>query len=146
MILFVPVKLKEIFEKGKEYPWEKPKRCPVCKSCRVWGHGFVTACFDGFSEPLFIKLYRCDDCHSVIRIRPAGYFSRFQASIEIIKRSISSKIEEGKWLSGISRTRQNHWFRAFCRKMKAYFGLVPLKPDAFNRLLKEGTIPVSRAI
>ena len=57
MILFVAAKLKEIFEQGKDYMWEKPKVCPKCKSCRLWGHGFVLVNFTvkiprGLSAPL----------------------------------------------------------------------------------------------
>ena len=29
--------------KERNYPWQKPDSCPRCKSCRLWGHGFVPA-------------------------------------------------------------------------------------------------------
>ena len=45
MILTVCVKLKDIFEQGRNFNWIKPKRCPRCRSVRIWGHGFVTAYF-----------------------------------------------------------------------------------------------------
>ena len=88
MVIFSAVKLKELFEKERDYPWQKPERCPCCNDIRLWGHGFTDAIFDGYEQPLLIKLYRCPDCGCVIRLRPKGYFKRFQASIETIRRWI----------------------------------------------------------
>jgi len=35
----------------------------------LWGHGFADAVFDGYKQPLPLKLYRCPDCGCVIRLR-----------------------------------------------------------------------------
>ena len=70
MIIFSAVKLKDLFKKERNYPWQKPDSCPCCNSCRLWGHGFAEAIFDGFIRPLLLKLYRCPDCGCVIRLRP----------------------------------------------------------------------------
>jgi hypothetical protein len=148
MIIFSAVKLKELFKKERDYPWQKPKRCPRCKSARLWGHGFAPAIFDGFKRPLLLKLYRCPDCGCVIRLRPKGYFKRFQASIETIRSSISCKAATNRWIAGIERTRQCHWFRSLCRRIKVYLshtwcqGIIA----GFDYLLQLGQIPVSRAI
>jgi hypothetical protein len=48
------------------------------------GHGFAEAIFDGYDRSLLLKLYRCPDCGYVIRLRPQGYFKRFQTQIETI--------------------------------------------------------------
>ncbi|MDP2731449.1 MAG: hypothetical protein Q8O55_13370 [Dehalococcoidales bacterium] len=148
MIIFSAVNLKELFEKERNYPWQKPQSCPSCSSCRLWGHGFVGALFDGYNQPLFLKLYRCPDCGCVIRLRPAGYFKRFQASIETIRSSIICKSTSDRWLPGISRTRQRHWFKALCKRTKAYLadtwhrGVVA----GFDYLVQLGQTPVSRWI
>jgi len=42
MIFFSAVKLKELFEKERDYPWQKPSSCLRCNSCRLWGHGYLT--------------------------------------------------------------------------------------------------------
>jgi hypothetical protein len=81
MILFSAVKLKELFKKERKYPWQKPNSCPRCNTCRLWGHGFAAANFDGYQCPLLLKLYRCPDCGCVIRPRPKGYFYRFDFGI-----------------------------------------------------------------
>jgi len=67
-----------------------------------------------------LKLYRCPDCGCVIRLRPKGYFKRLQAQVETIRSSITLKSTRNRWLSGISRNRQGHWFRALKKRIKAY--------------------------
>jgi hypothetical protein len=81
MILFSAVKLKELFKKERKYPWQKPNSCPRCNTCRLRGHGFAAANFDGYQCSLLLKLYRCPDCGCVIRPRPKGYFYRFDFGI-----------------------------------------------------------------
>ena len=99
MIIFFPCVLKEIFKKGRNYPWPKPEKCPHCANYKVWGHGFVEAFFDGYNEPLVLKRYRCPVCGCVMRLRPSGYFKRFQASIKTIRSSIVSRVKTGEMAS-----------------------------------------------
>jgi hypothetical protein len=148
MVLFFAVKLKDLFEKGRDYPWQKPDNCPCCHSQRLWGHGFAEAFFDGYVKPLVLKLYRCPDCGCVIRLRPKGYFKRFQASIETIRSSIASKSMMNRWLPGISRSRQCHWYRALNKRLNAYLTRVWVGGvvAGFDRLLQLGQVPVSRCI
>jgi hypothetical protein len=148
MIIFSDVKLKELFKKKRNYPWQKPNSCPRCHSCRLWGHGFAEAIFDGFIRPLLLKLYRCPDCGCVIRLRPKGYFKRFQAPVATIRSSITLKTRRNRWLPGISRTRQSHWLRALKKRIKAYLTetFVEGVLAGFDTLLQLGQIPVSRFI
>jgi len=97
LILYFPVKVKTLFELGKDYPWIKPQRCPQCKGRRLWGHGFVTRCFNRFSEKLWIKRYRCPDCSSVHTMRPSTHWSRFQYSISVILGYLLKKIRDDRW-------------------------------------------------
>jgi hypothetical protein len=148
MIIAVAVKLKQILEKGRNYAWPKPDICPACRASCLWGHGFVAACFDGFATCLMLRRYRCPACHCVIRMKPQGYFARFQASIETIRASVSQRVITGKYLACISRSRQQHWLRALKRNVLAYLG-DPWRhrlAAAFERLIEIGTIPVSRSI
>ena len=148
MILYFPVNLKKLVALGRKYPWSKPKRCLNCNGCRIWGHGFVLAWFDGFNQAIEIKRCRCPDCKCIFRFRPKGFFKRFQADIATIRSSIFFKVQPGRWMHGISRTRQCHWFRALLRKVMAYLtdtwdkGILA----AFDELIKMGLIPVSRSI
>jgi len=148
MVLFIPVILKTLFDQGRKYAWPRPADCPHCGSATVWGHGFAEALFDGYNRPLLLKLYRCPDCGCVIRLRPEGYFKRFQAPIEIIRSSILLKSASNRWLAGIDRSRQCHWFSALKRRIAAYLsdtwrtGVVA----GFDYLLQRGQIPVSRSI
>jgi hypothetical protein len=148
LIIFFAAKLKDIFIKGRDYPWPKPDRCPRCNSFKLWGHGFVTALFDDYNRPLFLKRYRCPACRCVIRLRPWGYFKRFQASVETIRSSISHRLKTGRWPPCFPHTRQGHWLRALRRKAAAFLnntwdqGLL----KAFDYLIEQGHIPVSRSI
>jgi hypothetical protein len=62
MIIFVTVKLKKLFKKKRNYSWPRPESCPNCNDYKVWGHGYANAIFDGYEEPLLLKLYRCHVC------------------------------------------------------------------------------------
>ncbi len=119
-----------------------------CNRYKIWGHGFVPAFFDGFTEALLIRRYRCPDCNCVIRMRPREFFSRFQAPIQTIRSSISNRLNNGKWLPHISRTRQAHWYRALKRRPVAYLGNDTQMPldEAFDYFAAKRVTPVSRTI
>jgi hypothetical protein len=148
MISFVPAKIKEIFEMGRDYPWPKPKVCLCCKHSKLWGHGYVESYFDGFNDALLLRRYRCPLCGCIVKLKPGGYFNRFQASIKTIRFKISYRLEKGRWPSGLSRSRQGHWLRALKRKVEAYLGKTWKLGmiEAFDHLLSQGHNPVSRSI
>ena len=148
MILPVVVVLKEIYVKGRDYLWPRPEVCPCCKARRPWGHGFVLAYFDGFTVGVLLRRYRCPHCGCVIRLKPQGYFARFQSSIETIRTTICDLVDRKPSSSGVSRTRKAHWLKALKRKARAYLG-DPFQNHllaAFDRLIVMGKIPVSRSI
>ncbi len=148
MVISVPCEVKEIFEQGRQYGWSRPALCPCCQASQVWGHGFVTAYFDGIAGFVYLRRWRCPACRCVIRVRPCGYFRRFQATVAEIRSRLSSRLSEGRWPPGMSAPRQGHWLRALQRKARAYLdnrwpgSLL----DAFDYFMGVGRIPVSRAI
>lgn len=147
MIIFSYVNLKELSHKGRDYSWDRPSVCPCCNSHRLWGHGYAHALFDGFNKPLLLKLLRCPECGSVHRIRPIGYFKRFQASVSVIRAAIQKKAECKRWLPGLSRSRQRHWYNAFKRYALAYFGNYwHSSIKAFDTMVYKGLTPVCRTI
>lgn len=139
---------KKLVALGRKYPWPKLKNCLRCNGCRVCGHGFVLACFDGFNQAIEIKRCRCPDCNCVYRFRPKGYFKRFQADIATIRLSIATKAQAGKWIARIGRTRQRHWVKALIRAIKAYLTDTWDKGflAGFDALVEKGLVPVSRSI
>jgi hypothetical protein len=148
MILPVVVVLKEIYEKGRDYLWPRPEVCPYCKVRRPWGHGFVLAYFDGLPAGILLRRYRCPHCGCVIRLKPQGYFCRFQSSVAAIRSIVRNLVEKKLCSSGIPRTRKAHWLNALKRKARAYFG-DPFQNQllaAFDRLIEMGKVPVSRSI
>ncbi len=148
MVINVCCAVKEIFEEGKDYVWPRLERCPNCRASHVWGHGFVSAYFDGFSGFVYLRRWRCPHCRCVIRVRPCGYFRRFQSSIEEIRSRLSFRLLSGRWPRGMTRNRQGHWLRSLVKRVAAYLdnrwrgGLL----CAFDRLMALGQIPVSRFI
>ena len=148
MIISFSVDFNKLVALGRKYPWPMPKKCLNCNRCRLWGHGYVLACFDGFNHAVEIKRCRCPDCNCVYRFRPKGYFKRFQADIATIRSCMASKVQCGKWIGGIGRTRQRHWFNMLLRHIKAYLtdtwdkGILA----GFDALVAKGLVPVARAI
>jgi hypothetical protein len=147
LLLQVDVCVKEIFGQGKLFPWPRPPDCPRCHG-RIWGHGFVEAYFDGYVRPLLLRRYRCPDCHLILRLRPRGYWPRFQASIAAILTSLTHRLTFHRWPSIFSRQRQGHWLRSLMDQVRWHFG-VGWEGDlrsAFQVLWGRGIVPVSRVI
>ena len=98
---------------GKKYPWPCPPWCPRCRSPRLWGHGYVRRYFDDFAQALCLKRYRCPDCGAIHTLRPHLYDRGFQVIWFTIFLSLLKKITLGQWLWGVSRQRQQYWWRGF---------------------------------
>lgn len=148
MIIHVAVKLKEIDKLGRNYPWPTPARCPCCSNFKVWGHGFVDAWFDGFPDAIILKRWRCPLCNCIMRCRPKGYFNRFQAAIKIIRFFIFHRLNHDRWPPGFGCARPGHWLRSLKKRVAAYLGDLwrHRLPEAFDFLISQGHIPVSRSI
>lgn len=148
MIIFVAVNFKKLLKQKRKYRWPRPDHCPCCQARKLWGHGFVLAYFDHLPEGVLIRRYRCAECHCVIRLRPRGYFPRFQASIQTIYKSLSHMVSNAGYLYGICRNRQRHWYTALVRNTVGYLGSYwsGRLMQAFNRLLCMGKVPVSSCI
>ena len=148
MILYCPVSIKDIWLLGKKFLWPRPSKCPRCGHPGLWGHGFVLAFFDGISGGVLLRRWRCPKCGGVHRMKPCGYFRRFQASTEEIRHSLSTRLATGSWPPDLSRGRQGHWLRSLKRQAAACLGIRFLDRllEAFDRLWGQGRIPVSRSI
>ena len=148
MIIFVSVNFKRLLKQKRKYDWPRPQLCPCCQAGSLWGHGFVLCYFDHLPEAVSIRRYRCPQCHCVIRLRPRGYFPRFQAAIGDIVQRLDYRISTGGYIKGISRSRQRHWLVGLIRNSAAYLGnrwshrLI----KAFDELYQMGLVPVSRGI
>lgn len=149
MILPVTANLKEIKEQGRNYPWTKPSVCLRCRGSCLWGHGYVGSFFDGYTEAIMLRRYRCPMCGCVIKLKPKGYFRRFQATTEIIRFHIAHRLRTGRWPPRrCSCPRCRHWLRALKRQALAHLGMKSIGRllEAFDQLIEMGNIPVSRAI
>ncbi|CAO0820369.1 hypothetical protein DFAR_1540020 [Desulfarculales bacterium] len=77
----------------------------------------------GGTASIWLRCFRCPDCRAVIRLRPRGYWSRFQALVEIIRQSLSNKLARGRWDPDLPRSRQRHWLQGLLRQVSLYLGL-----------------------
>jgi len=149
MIQFVDVILKEIFDLGKKYPWKRPSECSRCQSSgKIWSHGYVSAIFDSFTDPLYLKRYRCQDCGCVITMRPSSHFSRFQSSLKTIRSSLQHRMTNGRWPVTGAGPRMRHWARNLKRQVVAVLGCSWSSGliAGYDKLLEMGRIPVTRSI
>jgi len=148
MIIYINTLLKDIFRLGRKYPWPKPTCCPRCGNSMVWGHGYVGSWFDGYEEAILLKRYRCPCCGCVIKLRPSSHLSRFQASTNSIRSTLSIRIKTGRWPPDCSVPRAGHWLRSLKRKVFSLFGFYEGKAlfKFFDYLLLFGNNPVSRSI
>jgi hypothetical protein len=116
LIIQFPIVFKHLSDAGKKYPWPNLNKCPTCKGSRLWGHGYVLRYFDEHPEGLWLKRYRCPDCGAVHTIRPEGYYRSFLAPWIIILASLIAKALSEKWLSCVSRQRQQYWWKGFLKQ------------------------------
>ena len=105
--------LAQIMSQGKLFPWTRPPRCPRCGCRKLWGHGYVGRYFDGFSEQIWMKRWRCVECGAVHTCRPATHWRRFLAPIAIILASLAAKLGGRPWLRDESRQRQQYWHQGY---------------------------------
>lgn len=147
MIYFVTVVLKDIFEQGKDYPWLRPENCPCCGHYKLWGHGFTSRFFHGYTDCLFLRCYRCPGCKRVITLRPDTHFSRIRSSKETVRSHLEQRLNDGRWpVSTLSRSCLRHWLANLRRQKLAHLtdgwkdGLLA----AFDRLVTLGKTPVCR--
>jgi hypothetical protein len=149
LILFLDLCVKTLGALGRDYPWQRPERCPRCGGVRLWGHGFVTAYFDEAGSPcVYLKRYRCPECRVVIRVRPLGYWKRIQASMAAVRQCIMHRLATGRWQPQSNPARQRHWLRALKRKVRGHLGMSWAErwEEGFEEFLRRGICAVSRSV
>lgn len=148
MIIHVSANLKEIFRLGRNYPWERPKKCPQCGGYKLWGHGYRDVIFDGFDAPLLLRRWRCPQCTCVLVSRPEDYCSRFQTPTTTIRSILSHRLQYGRWPPGTCHGRCWHWLQALKKRTIAWLGKAWLGNllGAFDYLIRQGQVPMSRSI
>ena len=111
LILHFGIKIKLLILLGKEFPWPRPDVCPCCGGKHLWGHGYTPRYFNGYPGRIWLKRYRCVDCHSVHTLRPKSHWRRFQSTVQNILESLRLKIATDRWVEGVPRQRQQYWLR-----------------------------------
>lgn len=146
LILHFAVDVKRLVEEGKDYPWPRPHRCSRCQGYRLWGHGYVYRYFEGFSQGLWMKRYRCPDCRVVHTCRLREFYKGFHYSILSILVSLLNRIIHGRWLKCLSRQLQQYWYRGFCFQASRFRNIKV--PDILSLLwlLRGGRIPATHGI
>ncbi len=88
------------------------------------------------------------DYGCVIRLRPQGYFKRFQPSINTIRDCLAYWVHYHRWKTGPSPPRQRHWVKALRSHLTIHEGLNRIEDlvAGFDQLWELGIIPVSRSL
>ncbi len=127
IVLFIMMCVKDISRLKKDYPFYRPEHCQRkgCSSTKLWGHGFVELYIDGYEQTLWFRRWRCPVCGCIHMIRPLGYWLRHHTPVHIIVKGLCHRLTYGFWLKtlGPSRQRQQHWFRALRKNIKARLGM-----------------------
>ena len=124
LVLSVSVDLPTLHSLGKNYPWPRPERCPRCQGLRLWGHGYVARYFDGEPHSLWMKRWRCVDCGAVHTARAATHWRGFLCPCYLILASLLTKLVHGRWVSLVSRQRQQYWRRGYLCQRQIAGGLL----------------------
>ncbi|CAO0824130.1 hypothetical protein DFAR_410003 [Desulfarculales bacterium] len=70
--------------------------------------------FDEAPTANWLRRFLCPDGRTVIRLRPWGYWSRFQALVETIRQILFNKLARGRGDPDLLRSRQRTGSRACC--------------------------------
>ena len=114
------INIDQLSKEGKLFKWGT-RICDFCK-VQMWGHGFVTRCFQSYSYPLYVKRYRCNGCSIVITCRPSSFWPHLQTEFIIIFNTLIYRLSHAAdppvWPEGIPRQRGGYWLRIFNRYYK----------------------------
>jgi hypothetical protein len=145
LVLHIGVDVQRLLELGKKYPWPRPGRCLSCKSVRLWGHGYVLRYFEDFARPLWIRRFRCPDCHTVYTLRPDLFPRRFRYSLRTILSSLMRKITDGCWLPSLPRQNQQYWFKGLALQSVRFKNVLSPDRATVNEIMLSGFIPSSHS-
>ncbi len=108
----------------------------------MWGHGYVRRYFDGIEGALWMKRWRCPQCRGVHTARLGTHWRKFWASWPVILLSLLSKERGGRWLGGMTRQRQQYWWRGLQRQIQVGGG----GPRCVLLLFVQGVMLASHSI
>lgn len=145
LILHFSVDVKRLVEEGKNFPWPRPKRCPRCKSQRLWGHGYVLRYFEYWPHPVWLKRFRCPECRAVHTLRPERFWKGFHYSVLTILLSLLNKILENRWLRCLSRQVQQYWFKGLRFQASRHRNRPDIDIQVLRQLLNQNITPVSHS-
>jgi hypothetical protein len=123
MIIHRMINLEQLSKEGKSYKWEN-ENCNKCSQV-MWGHGFASRYFQSFSDPLYMKRYRCPNCKAVITSRPHGYWPSVRTEIDKVFDTLHYRLTHyvfpPVWPLGITRQRGGYWLKKFTNFCKMNF-------------------------
>lgn len=129
----ISVNLDQLSKDGKNFKWEKPKICSCCGN-PLWGHGYVGRYFDGYTEKLWLKRYRCTSCKKIITMVPIGFVKYFSIKLSKIYIALIDRLKNYQWPPWISRQRGGHWLKKLKLYCLAKFGINESSLDLKNKI------------
>lgn len=145
LILHFAVDVKGLVEGGKDFYWPRPEKCPRCDGRRLWGHGYVQRYFEGWSEAIWVKRYRCPDCRAVHTLRPERFYQGFYYSIWTIMLSVLNRIIHNRWLKCLSRQVQQYWLKGLQFQASRHSNRKEPDIEVFRELIHKALIPVTHS-
>lgn len=97
--------------------------------------------FDGIPDAVWVKRWRCPDCHAVHTMRPRSHWRGFWATAATIAAALGRKLAGESWVGELSRQRQQYWCRGYQKQSRFSGAVVPL-PE----LLAEGIIVATHSL
>ncbi|CAO0820960.1 hypothetical protein DFAR_2030015 [Desulfarculales bacterium] len=80
----------------------------------------------------------------MIRLRPWGYWSRFQAPVETTRQGLFNKLARDRWDLGLPRFRQRHWLKGLLRQVRPIPGVKLFGRPAWGLRLVQWPRPAGR--
>jgi len=94
--------------------------------------------FSFSKEGLYLKRYRCPDCHAVHTVRLEGFLPRVQTSIDKIISVVKSRIDGKKYLLKLNRQSQQYWWKGFLFQSKRLKRKKSLKDFLETQIVQRG--------
>ena len=142
LIAYFSVQLAVLSAQGREFPSPGLRRCPACGSARPWGHGYAQRFFDGLSEAVWVKCWRCTACRAVHTMRPATHWRGSWAARALILESLQGRVK------GCPRSRvkaNSTWWKGFAQQ-SARKRLEDPCPAVLRRLVRKRVILATHSL
>jgi hypothetical protein len=102
--------------------------------------------FEGYTQPLWVKRFRCPDCHIVYTLRPDLFYPGFRYSLWTILSSLMTRIVHHRFMSCLPRQNQQYWYKGLLLQAQRLRNIPCPDMHTVKEIIFRGLIPVSHAL